>query len=196
MVDAFAIKTVTVTINGQDFTGTATAATGSGDAIVIEVPYALKGKTATFKAGTAVNTPDGYTVAYSGWPGTAPAIPTASNITVTATASKQGQSNVTATASVSISMMGAVAGIESVPLAGWFAYKKVKVALEYVTSQNGVDLRAALGKYLSVREVIGIQGGDATAFEFDQKTGKLKLYASAGSELSTKDIEISLLILE
>ena len=192
MVDAFAIKTVTVTINSQDFTGTASTATGTNDPIVIEIPYALKGKTATFKSGTTVNGTGAVT--FSGWPGTAPAVPTESDVTLTATDSA-GTPN-TASAKVSISLLGAIESVENVNIAGWYAYKKVKLYVEYVTGGTGYDLRAALGKYISVREVIGIQGGAAVAYEFNPATGKIKLFSAANTELASGDKDITFLILE
>jgi hypothetical protein len=167
---------VTITVDSVDYTGEVYKVESNYFAN-IAVPTAVAGKSITVKGATATGgTGD---ISASGTGGSVP-----NKFTATVSDSTP---TTPLTASVSVTVVYPD-GVEGINYAGWFKFKKIRKAVSYTKTEGAV--------LSGIREVLSIQAPAFTTFTFDNKTGVLMLYTSAGNEANTGVYTVDLLVLE
>lgn len=88
----------------------------------------------------------------------------------------------------------AIEKIGALTYPGWSNFREIKLTEAEITD-GAVDLVKALGKYITVKEVLGIQGDKYVAFEFDPATQKLKLFTATNTPVTSGTADVVILAL-
>ena len=175
---AISVTKVTVTINGTDYT----ADVSGGSASVDNLPTSVRGKTVTVKSVTQTGASGDLTITTS--PATLK-VPNSATVTVTDSTDPTPQ---TATFTLDTNIKAGYTMENTINKAGWFNFRRIDMTS--VTCASG-----GFALPVPVAEVISVQCGAISGYEFVKSTNKLKVFSAAGTEKTSGTLDnISILV--